>query len=178
MTAEGTSQLAFGEGDPPGPDTANPKGPLGTAFPVPVAQLMAKVKLSVDWLNVPHNYLSTNRYFLNPSKIIQRLGTTNSDEMFDSEFAVGTMLLVAAEFEDALFPVTPNDLNNPVTGWNVKLHFDQFDPENRFSDNYRGHLIYPWRYNNKWYFAKRKDGSTLLPQLELMKVFQHVADDS
>lgn len=177
LTADGSSMLKFREGGVP------PAGPEGTAFPAPIAELMAKSNLTVKWLSVPHEYLTTNRFYLKPDKIIERLGGLNDGTFIG--FAKGTCLLLAAQFDPILYPVTPADPYKPLTGWDVTLSFEHFDPTKGVADSppgtseYRGHRLFPWRVDGQWYFANREnDTDELLPLVAMEKLFQHVSDPS
>lgn len=175
LQADGSSNLMYLEGSPAGAP------PYGGSFPAPVAELMAKCTVRVRWLNVPHEYLSDNVYYLNPTKIIGCLGKVSSAPHLG--FPAGTMLLLGAEFEPTLMPVTADLIDDPFTGWDVTLSYEQFDPPKGVPDTppgtspYRGHRLFPWRKDGKWYFATRENGtSELLPLTNLDRVFQHVAD--
>jgi hypothetical protein len=177
LQADGSSNLNFLEGSPAGAP------PYGQAFPAPLAELMAKCNVRVRWLQVPHEYLSANRFYLNPAKIISLLGHVSNESLMG--FAAGTLLLLAAEFEPSTMPLTSDDPLYPLTAWDVILSFEQFDPPKGVADSppgtspYRGHRLFPWRVDGKWYYAVRENGtSELLPQADLTKVFQHVNDPS
>lgn len=176
LTADGSSSLTFAEGSPAGAP------PFGTAFPAPIAELMAKSNLTVKWLAVPHEYLSDNTYYLYPQKIIDLLGRVNDADFIG--LAKGTVLLLGAEFDSCLYPVAPADPDDPLTGWDVTFHFEHFDPEKGVEDTsanpseYRGHRLFPWRVDGKWYYATRENGDELLPLGAMYKVFQHVLDGS
>lgn len=178
LTAEGCNYLKFAEGD------TGLNKPNGKQYPAPLAELMAKTNFTVTWHDVPHEYLTDSLYFLYPTKIVERLGCVNDEDMFDGTFLKGTMLLLGAEFDSTLFPVAPQGAtevgdNAILTGWRVKLHFEHFDPQNKGvpESEYRGHRLYPWRIDGKWYYAKRPDSENeLLPLVNMMRVFQHVSD--
>lgn len=178
LTADVASQLKFHEG---GPSTTTPV----TAFPAPLAELMAKAAFTIKWMQVPHEYLSDSQYYLKPTKILDRLGRVNDDTFVGH--AKGTLLLTAVKFEPHLFTVTPADPYYPLTGWDVTFVFEQFDPEKGVSGSeYRGHRVFPWREDGKWYYAVRTNAAgvpdsppkELLPLVAMDKIFQHVSDPS
>lgn len=173
LSADGTSQLKWAETSTGGP-------PLGESIPTPIPTLLAKANVTFNWMEVPHEYLTNSKYILNATKIIDRLGTVNEDIMFD-EFLEGTMLFTAVEFDAILFPLTPVDLDSPITGWNIKFHFENFDPQDKGVPDspYRGHRLFPYRINGLWYYCTRSDSTKeLLPLSTMMKIFSHINDNS
>lgn len=167
LTAEGSSMLQFREG-----------APSGTAFPAPIAELMAKSNLTLRWTQVPHEWLSDNDQYLYPVKIIERLGKLNDAEFLGQ--GTGTCLLNAAQFDPVLYPVAPADPAEPLGGWDVTLNFEHFDPTKGVpASEYRGHRVFPYRVDGKWYFANRENNTNeLLPLTGMYKLFQHWADES
>jgi len=178
LSADNAAQLVFNEGG------GDPHPTAGTTmFPAPLAELLARVKLALTWHLVPHDYISNDRDFLYPNKIVDRLGKVNAEGMLG--YRAGTLLLLAVKFEEALFPVMPADETNPLTGWNVTFMFDAFDPPKGVANEpsgtspYFGHNLMPWRKTGKFYFCERLDNSsTLIPTTDMMKIFQHQADSS
>lgn len=171
LTADGSSNLTFVEG---APSLTTPR----TAFPAAIAELMAKSNFTLKWHGVPHEYLSDNQYYLYPTKVIGLLGRIN-----DADFvglAKGTCLLTAAQFDPVLYPVTPADPYQPLTGWDVTFSFEHFDPEKGVpASEYRGHRLFPYRIDGKWYHAVRGDNlNELLPLADMYGLFQHWADPS
>lgn len=167
LTADGSSNLTFQEG-----------APNNTAFPAPIAELMAKSNLTVRWHGVPHEWLSDNEYYLYPTKIITNLGGVNDADFIG--LAKGTVLLLGAEFEPILYPVAPADPAQPLGGYDVTFHFEHFDPTKGVpSSEYRGHRVFPYRVDGLWYYAKREGASKeLLPLVPMYKIFQHIEDGS
>ncbi|MBN9522480.1 hypothetical protein J0H58_28825 [bacterium] len=177
LQAEGSSNLTFLEGAPPGAP------PYGQAFPAPLAELTAKTSLSVRWEGVPHEYVSDNPYYLYPAKIIGLLGHINDADFIGNP--KGTVLFLSAAFEPALQPLVPADPDEPLTAWDVTFTFEHYDPPKGVADSppgtspYRGHRVFPWRKTGLHYFAAREDGvSELLPLGPLYKIFQHINDPS
>ena len=148
-----------------GPDTG---GGLG----------QAKSNLTIKWHAVPHEWLSDNDQYLYPTKIIERLGMLNDAEFLG--LAKGTCLLNAAQFDPVLYPVAPADPAEPLGGWDVTLSLEHFDPTKGVpASEYRGHRVFPYRVDGKWYFANRENNTDeLLPLTDMYKVFQHWADAS
>lgn len=176
LQADGSSNLKFAEGTP-GPQVGPPARD-GLAFPAPIGELMARSNLKVTWTGVPHEYLSDNPYYLYAPKVIDRLGRINDADFLG--LAKGCVLLLAAEFEPELQPLVPSDPDEPLTAWTVTFSFEHFDPEKGVpASEYRGHRIYPYRIDGKWYYCTRENGtSELLPLAAMYKIFQHVNDPS
>jgi len=150
LQADGSSQLVFREGGganqptPPNPANSTPPTPPYTAFPAPIAELMGKTALTVTWLQVPHNYLSTDPDILILDRILgkystgdtpdnystwkypPRIGTVNAD--FFLGFYPGTLLLRAVKATPILYPVTCADPYDVATGWNLQMVWEHFDP--------------------------------------------------
>ena len=195
LQADGSSQLKFAEG------TAG--DPNGKAFPAPVAELMGKTALTLTWLQVPHNYLSTDPDILildrwlgkfstgdtpgnyDTWKYPPRLGTVNKD--FFLGFYPGTLLLRAVKATPILFPVTPASLSDLAVGWNIQGVWEHFDPVKGVAyqpdplkpnySPYRGHRTFPWRKDGLWYYAQRADtGKEMLPLVNHWPVFSNVSD--
>ena len=176
LSADGISQLVFREGNGSGGGT----GPTAnvTAFPAPVAELLAKSSFCVVWHNVPHDYVSSDEDALVPDKVVKRLGCVNDATFLG--FPTGSVLFQAMKAEEVLFPVVsdaPEDL--PLTGWNLSLFFSVFDNQDLKGvpgSGYVGHRTFPWRNDGKWYYASRSDPAReMLPLADLKKVFQHVS---
>ncbi len=174
LSVDGRSNLAFAEGEP---------GAAHQVFPAPIAQLLAKVSLRVLWASVPHEYLSTNVDFLRPKKLMERLGTVNDAEYIGN--AKGTLLFTSFSAEEVLYPVlSVNPSESILSGWNITFSFEQFDPKKGVPDSeFRGHRIFPYSINGKWYYAWRADHTDdttkeLFPLTDYNKLTQHVQDDS
>lgn len=147
LQADGSSQLVFREGggaNQPTPAVGTPPTLPYSAFPAPIAELMGKTALTVTWLQVPHNYLSTDpdillldrflgKYSLGATpdnyatwKYPPRIGTVNKD--FFLGFYPGTLLLRAVKATSILYPVTCADPYDNATGWNLQMVWEHFDP--------------------------------------------------
>lgn len=169
LSAEGSSQLRFREGGTP------PTGPEGVAFPAPVAELLAKASLSVEWLNVPHEYVSSDTDILVPDKILACLGRWNTRSFLGSQ--PGKQMLMALKAEEVLFPIATLDEDLPATGWNLTFVLNQFDPpKGATASDKHGHRLFPWARSGKWFWATRASGDDFYPGADLYKVFQHVSD--
>lgn len=176
LSADGSSQLHFAEtnGVPPNePSVSNP----ATPFPAPVVELLAKGSLSVTWLNVPHEYVSSDTDILVPDKILACLGHWNSASFLG--YKPGKLMLMALKAEEVLFPIATVDEDVPATGWNLTLVFNQFDPPKGVTGSDKhGHRLFPWRTNGKWYWCVRESGADFYAGADLYTVFQNVNDPS
>lgn len=170
LSSDGASQLKFAEGGPP---------PTGTAFPAPIATLLAKCSFVMSWYHVPHRFLSESDIILKPTKILNCMGKVNSVAFADGEFAAGTLLMQPPTFEPMLFPVCAENNYDLLTGWNVHIPFVFFDPEKGVpASSYRGHNLMPFRDDGRFYLATR-DGTTggrrLLAEEDFGTLFEHVS---
>jgi len=172
LSADGVSQMAFAEGSPsiPGPPFV-PAGPIGpystpaanpTAFSAPLGIPTAKCDFTVNWYNVPYNYLTKQAGDLDvlfPQNIINCIGTVNSG-LFMETFQYETVLLKGAAFETKVFPVPAID-GTPMLSVDVKLMFDYFNPKNgNPGSGYKGWQLLPYRVNGLWYYAVRSNPPT------------------
>lgn len=169
LTADGSSNLVFREGGGGTAPTANT-----TAFPAPIAELLAKCAFTVKWMQVPHEWVSDNQYYLFPSKVISCLGRVNDADFIGHP--KGTILCTGAAFEPVLYPVAPADPSDPATGWDITFIFEQYDPEKGVgASEYRGHRVFPWRVDGKHYYATRSDNTReLLPLVDMYTLFENI----
>lgn len=208
LQADGVSQLVFREGGgalQPVPATGSPPTLPYSAFPAPVAVLMGKTALTLTWLQVPHNYLSTDPDILLLDQFLgkyttgdtpenynewlypPRLGSVNND--FFLGFYPGTLMLRAVKATPMLFPVTCADPYQLATGYNLQIVFEHFDPVKGIAygpdapeadpptSPYRGHRIFPWRQDGRWYYATRaENGQEMLPLTDFWGIFKSVSD--
>jgi len=171
LSADGSSQLRFAEGPSP------PLGPLSAAFTAPIAELLAKATLSVQCLNVPHEYVSSDSDILVPDKVLACLGKWNTRSFLG--FPAGKIMLMALKAEEVLFPIATADEDVPATGWNLTFVFHHFDPpKGAVTTDKFGHRLFPWSRSGKWFWATRASGDDFYPGADLYKVFQHVLDPS
>jgi hypothetical protein len=175
LSADGVSQLIFAES----PGGAGEPTAGTTAFPAPVAELLNKCDLMVDWNALPWDYVSSDPDLFYPDKILACLGCVNTD-MFLGLFEAGTVILNTVEHTPFLWPVASELTSYPLWGVHVRLGLQFFDPEKGVSgSSYRGHNLMPWRRNGKFYYATR-DGTTggrpLLRTTSFANIFKHVEE--
>lgn len=172
ISAEGLNNLKFSY------TTAGPAGPNGTAVPAPFGTLMAKVTYTMNWMWVPHEYISTQPYpILRPTRILNCVGRVNTQDFFS--FIPGTVLMQAPIFEPMRFPVVSNAANRGLGffGWNVRIPFQYFEPEEGTQTGlppgaqFHGHQLLPWRINLKWYPAIRESGDKVFPEADFTQIF-------
>ena len=186
LQADAQSQLLWAEG--PGDYGTGPTpGSANGAFPAPIAEMYRKSNLTVTWVNVPMAYLSSDPTCPKLDKILPRIGTANSDVLFDGKFLPGTMLLLGVVLHEVLFPVSPVDPTDyPIAGYTVEFMWSHFDPNKGVSSStYRGHRIFIWRHDGLAYYANRGtvNGETgnnneLIYLTDHMACFSHQADPS
>jgi hypothetical protein len=182
LSADGIAQLAFVETSArvPGPPTI-PAGPSiapgsQQPFPAPVAELMGKATYTLNWVNVPFEYLSNEDDYFFPANILACLGKTNSQNFpFGSSdpFLPGQLLFDSVKFTQKVFPVAALDPSSPLVSVDVSIALHYFNPQKgNQSSNVFGHNLMPWRANGLWYQATRVDqgatppaASTSTPQM-------------
>lgn len=199
LTADGSSQLLFRQGR--NAETDPGMGPIigSTAFPAPIAEILAKAALTLTILELPHNYISSDPDLLYPKKTIGlpsssdpsggspvapcRLGTLNKLAFLG--FQPGELLMTAFKAEPMLFPVTTSDPDGyPATGWNATWVWEYFEPSKPYipsspSDRIYGHRLFPWRRDGLWYHATREDtNADMIPMTDHWGIFSHQADPS
>ncbi len=178
LSVDGLAQLKWAE-TAASPLAWAPGPTVGDAFPAPLAAILAKTTLKMKWLNVPHNYISSDPVILNPTRLIARLGAWNADMFLG--YNIGTLLLLAIEAEPILFPVVTNDPQDfPTVGYDLTLHFSDASayPKGVPTSPYHGHRIFIHRDSGKFYWASRSNGYDLLPGRNMWSVFAHQADPS
>lgn len=116
ISAEGLNNIKFASG----PNS-------GAAVPAPFGTLMSKCTYVLNWMWVPHEYISTSDYpVLVAAKINACVGRVNTDTFFG--FPPGTLLLQAPSFQPFRFPIVTSDRTEGFFGWNVRLPIQHFDP--------------------------------------------------
>lgn len=116
ISAEGINNIAFANGPS-----------AGAAVPAPFGTLMSKITYTLNWMWVPHEYISTTSYpVLLPTKILACVGRVNADTFFG--FPPGTLLLQAPVFQPHRFPIATADRTVGFFGWNVRFPIQYFDP--------------------------------------------------
>src|SRR5579872_1171 len=162
LSADGISQLAFVETSArvPGPPTI-PAGPtLNRAFPAPLAELLGKATFTLNWVNVPFEYVSGVADFFYPTNVLNCLGKVNSQNFpygSSTPFPPGTLLFDSVKFTQKTFPVAPADPSSPLISVDVSMTLQYFNPPKGASSSYAGHNLMPWRQNGLFYYATRVD---------------------
>lgn len=164
------------------------------AFPTPVGIMLPQAKLNVKWMWVPHEFICDDplRYgkAIYNYTIQSRLGHVNKYEFMG--FDAGTLLFTAWKTEPIVIPVSDADTNSVVMklAWNINFEFSYLDVE--AEEGYpqakpwalRGHNVFPFRGDRKFYPATIREertripGSFLYPAANFSKIFLTVRDDN
>ncbi len=146
LSASGISQLVFAEGVVSGPG-----GPTAgkTPFTAPIPELLAKATYTLNWMNVPFEYLSSEEDYFFPENIIACLGHVNGDNFpFGSSdpFLPGQLMFDNVRFVQKMFPVAAADPSSPLISVDVSMSLQYFNPPKGNADSpYYGHVLMPWR---------------------------------
>ncbi|NCW80336.1 MAG: hypothetical protein EBV68_00480 [Betaproteobacteria bacterium] len=177
LSAEGASFLKFIEGTPAA-------DPATSSVPAPLGTLLAKTNFILNWMRVPHDYISDDPNILNPVKILACVGRVNS-AAFGPFTRPGTLLMMPPKFERFRYPVCTVDGISNFFGWNVRIPLQYFNPDKGVANTppgtspYYGHNLMPYRADLKWYMAIRGPGTTVttdntfLPQADFNDIFRH-----
>jgi hypothetical protein len=182
LSADGVSQLVFAEGGPGG------SGPVAgkTPFPAPIAQRLQKARFTLNWTNLPMDFLSTTDSYFYPANILSIIGKISSAGFpaaaaEDDQFPAGTLYCSGAKFVQKVFPVTPADVTYPIISVDVALQLSYFNPQQGASSPLAaGHLTFPWRgapgdaTGGKFFYATRGGGATdppVLPTTDFNNIF-------
>lgn len=137
----GLSQLTFAE--PAVPAANQPQGGVNK-FPAPLAALLSKVGFTLNWYNVPYDYLSSNTDYFFPTKILACVGTVNSTT-FLGDLPAGTVLMKSPRFIQKPFPVAADNFLFPLMAVDVQLSFEYFNPKKGpGTGGALGHNLMPW----------------------------------
>ena len=176
----GMSQLKFAETGPTGPS-------LKTPFPAPIAALLSKKGIVINWYDVPWEYLSDHHVIFTPTKLDAIVGKVNSD-MFLNFFEPGTLLAEPYRYTISTWAVAPEDARDALRKVTLSIPFSFFDPEQGADAPVaRGHNLMPWGGtgigdhpggDTKFYLATRNgepDGTQLIPSAAFQSIFTHVS---
>lgn len=180
----GQSQLTFAE---PTPGVApEPRGGV-TKFAAPLAELVAKQKIKITWLQVPVEYVSDGDIIFSPVHLDECLGHVNSDEFMEM-YPAGTLLMDGYSYLLYPFPVAAQDWRKPMMAVDIAIMLSYFDPPKGVpGSSYRGHSLMPWSGdgtatspgNGLWYHCTRDGdpaGDPLIPTATFQDLFKHWAD--
>lgn len=178
----GMSQLTFAEG-------AGGAQPLAgtTKFGAPIAALLTKKGIVVNWYQVPWEYLSENEYIFSPTKLDAIAGKVNTDTFLEI-FEPGTLLAEPYRYTVEHWSVRPADQLNPLRHVTLQIPFTFFDPTRGAAEPLaRGHNLMPWSGDGtgvapggdaKFYLCTRTGfsfGDRLIPGAEFSNIFTHVS---
>jgi hypothetical protein len=181
LSADGVSQLIFAETGP-----SSGQGPQAgkTLFPAPVAELLGKSAYTLNWVNIPFEYLSSEEDYFFPENIIACLGKVNSANFpygSSDPFLPGQLLFDSVKFTQKVFPVASAYPSSPLISVDVAMTLHYFNPPTGASSPItQGHNLMPWRgapgdpTGGKFYYATRGGGTTdppLLKSADLNQLF-------
>lgn len=179
LSADGIGQLVYAEtgagGGPPLPNFGtNP--PAVKGFPAPVAELLGKSTFTLNWVNVPFEYLSAEDDYFYPSNIMACLGKVNSANFpYESSdpFLPGQLLFDGVKFHQKVFPVASADPSSPLVSVDVAVSLQYFNPpKGNLTSSYYGHNLMPWRgqpndpLGGKYFYCTRGGHLTDPPLLQ------------
>lgn len=182
----GMSQLTFAETSVAagGPSIAAGKK---SVFGAPIAALLTKKGIVVNWYDVPWEYLSSNEDIFWPTKLDAIQGKVNTDVFMD-QFDPGTLLADGYSATFGTWAVRPEDALDPLRKVTLALNFTWFDPtRGAAAPIARGHNLMPWSGNGvgvapggdaKFYLATRNgetDGDRLIPGAAFSSIYTHVS---
>lgn len=183
LSCDGISQLVFAES---AGELAEGPTPGVTPFPAPLAQLLSKARFTMNWLNVPFEFLSSATSYFYPENIIQCIGLLNSQPFpaaapSNEQFLPGTLLMDAPKFSQKVFPVAATNPSSPLISIDVAIPFQYFQPpKGNVTSSYNGHNLMPWRgapgdsTGGKYFYATRGGGTgdpPLLGSIDFNQIF-------
>jgi hypothetical protein len=117
ISAEGLNNIAFANGPH-----------AGAAVPAPFGTLMSKCTYTLNWMWVPHEYLSgADPYVFRPARLEACTGRVNSDTFLG--FPPMTLLMQAPRYVRFKFPIlTTAGVASGYFGWNVQIPLQYFEP--------------------------------------------------
>jgi len=148
--------------------------PVNQAFPTPVGVMLPQGKLNIKWMWVPHEFIHDNKPTLSTKAVINKtihstLGKVNEDTFL--VFEPGQLLFTSWKTEPVVIPVADAESNSVIMNlaWNVEFEFLYLNtvaasyyistPDQHW--RFRGHNIFPWRGDGKFYPAsiRKSDGN-------------------
>lgn len=128
--------------------------PINEEFPVPIGMFLPKKKITLRWMWVPNDYVSTNRLYFNNPNIEECLGAVNNEPFLG--FDTYTLLFTGYTTEPTMMPVYP-PIGAPISlqkCWDITFEFLYSNPPPGVSNPIRkGHFLFPWREDGKFYTA-------------------------
>jgi hypothetical protein len=143
------------------------------SFPTPVGIMLPQAKLNIKWMWVPHEFICDDpKYYgkaMYNQNIQSKLGKVNEKDFLG--FKAGTLLFTAFKTEPIIIPVSDADTNCIVMklAWNINFEFSYLNTVAAESYPYapewaiRGHNVFPFRGNRKFYPASIRKEKTQVP---------------
>lgn len=156
--------------------------PNGKEYQGEIGEYVSRLNLSWAWYDVPREYVITPQGL--PQKLLNCLGRVNSVEI--GGHPPGTLLMLGFRMQKFMYPYR-NEGRRPLFGYNVFLHFSQFDPQPAVellsppeTPLFRGHNLMPWASSTAgsiWYAATRGGGAgdpRYIAEADYFQMFTHV----
>lgn len=158
--------LLFREG-PPG--SGNPPQSL----PQTIGFIYSKLNIKMTWHHVPESWIFTPEGV--PEKLLACIGKVNSDPFLG--YSTGTLRCKPPKINRFVAPYSFLD-NEPTFWYNIEFNFEHFDPPNGDPlSNKRGHNLFPWRGDNKFYYCTSQAGNLpVFESYDFRLMFSHVSD--
>jgi hypothetical protein len=169
ISAEGINNIAFANG---------PAEVINKPVPAPFGTLMAKTTYTLNWMYVPHEYISgSDPLQFRPTRLEACTGRVNSAAFMG--FAAMTLLMQPPQYTRFRFPVlTAAGGVTGYFGWNIRIPLQYFNPTLGVpadAATYAGHQTVPRREDLLWYGAKRAvTADKLYPEADFNNIFKHV----
>ncbi len=174
LAAEGGQFLQFVEGEEGEhpPIVHDSDGTKKATIAAPWSLLQGETKITMFWLNVPHDYLSNDTDILYPLAFQNCLGKVNSEAFLGCR--AGTLYMDPPEFTPVPYVYPISGDYGQLKSWDVKVTFNLYDPQlGAAAPITHGHNTLPWRLDNYNYLATR-DGTVTGPRLMLEANFWNI----
>lgn len=150
LSVDGISQLVFAEDASPNGPVVNPDTGKRPPFSAPLSEKLGITNFTLNWLNVPFDYLSNEDYLFYPANILACMGKVNSDNFpfgADDPFLPGTLLFEGSpRFTQKPIPVASATPGSPLLAVDIALDLRYFSPKKgNTSSTYYGWNLMPWR---------------------------------
>lgn len=172
LSAEGPlGQMRWAETGAAPPSQPTVGEPIKQTF----GTLVSKNVYVLNWLRVPHEWISAEEYPLcDFRKINAIVGRVNSSEF--GRFPTGTLCAQPPKYSPFQWQVSSNKGVQGFYGWDIQIPFQHFDPDKGVpASAFRGFQLLPWAPTLKWYHAVRSDPTVtthLLPETDFNNLFK------
>lgn len=130
-----------------------------TAFRAPFGTVLSQIRYVASWKWVPYDYVFKGRI---PANIYAALNKVNDAAVLgESQFVKGTMLFDGVKI--TRYPAPLRFAGGPSVLCDIDLAHLYFDPDRGITggagSEWRGHNLMPYRVDNKFYPAARRDAA-------------------